>query len=74
VYRLTDEVIRQNYEEFGHPDGKQDFSMGIALPSWVVESRNVGWVMGAYAILLGVMLPLYVVGSCCLESRASNSI
>src|SRR5947209_1615010 len=29
---LTDDEIRRNYQEFGHPDGKQSFSIGIALP------------------------------------------
>ena len=58
---LTDEDIRKNFELFGHPDGKQEFSQGIALPSWLVESKNVLWVMGAYALVLGVMLPYIVV-------------
>ena len=62
-YRLTDVDIRHNFEMFGHPDGKQDFSQGIALPAWVVESHNIWWVMGAYALLLGVLLP-YVVVRC----------
>ncbi|RUS16942.1 DnaJ domain-containing protein, partial [Jimgerdemannia flammicorona] len=41
---LTDEDTRKNYEEYGHPDGKQAFSMGIALPKWVVEGSNAIWV------------------------------
>ncbi|KAI5480393.1 translocation protein SEC63 [Pseudohyphozyma bogoriensis] len=57
---LTDDDIRHNLEMYGHPDGKQEFSQGIALPSWVVESQNVWWVMGAYALVLGVMLPFFV--------------
>lgn len=52
--------MRRNYELYGHPDGKQEFSQGIALPSWIVESRNTVWVMGAYALGLGVLLPLLV--------------
>ncbi|GAA5860434.1 hypothetical protein JCM8547_000303 [Rhodosporidiobolus lusitaniae] len=57
---LTDEVSRHNYELYGHPDGKQEFSAGIALPSWIVEGKNTPWVMGAYALVLGVALPLLV--------------
>ncbi|GAA5882212.1 hypothetical protein JCM16303_002283 [Sporobolomyces ruberrimus] len=57
---LTDEVSRNNYEMYGHPDGKQEFSQGIALPAWVVESQNTWWVMGAYALVLGVALPFLV--------------
>lgn len=57
---LTDDEMRKNYEQYGHPDGKQDFSQGIALPAWVVDPANTGYVMGAYALLLGVMLPFFV--------------
>lgn len=57
---LTDEEMRKNFEQYGHPDGKQDFSQGIALPAWVVDPANTGYVMGAYALLLGVMLPFFV--------------
>lgn len=60
-YSLTDVDIRHNFEMFGHPDGKQEFSQGIALPAWVVESHNIWWVMGAYALVLGVLLPYVVV-------------
>ncbi|GJN89668.1 hypothetical protein Rhopal_002655-T1 [Rhodotorula paludigena] len=57
---LTDEVSRRNYELYGHPDGKQEFSAGIALPAWIVEGKNSPIVIGAYAILLGVLLPVLV--------------
>ncbi|KAG5437408.1 hypothetical protein PCANB_000839 [Pneumocystis canis] len=57
---LTDEDIRRNYIEYGHPDGKQSFSIGIALPKWIVESKNNYYVLGAYAIAFGFALPYYV--------------
>ncbi|GAA5854067.1 hypothetical protein JCM9279_004370 [Rhodotorula babjevae] len=57
---LTDDVSRRNYELYGHPDGKQEFSSGIALPAWIVESKNSPFVIGAYALLLGVVLPVLV--------------
>ncbi|GAA5985578.1 hypothetical protein JCM5350_007141 [Sporobolomyces pararoseus] len=57
---LTDEVSRTNYELYGHPDGKQEFSQGIALPAWVVESKNSWWVMTCYALVLGGLLPFAV--------------
>ncbi|PWZ01215.1 hypothetical protein BCV70DRAFT_199573 [Testicularia cyperi] len=57
---LTDETIRKNFELYGHPDGKQEMSMGIALPRWVVESQNNIYVLGMYAIILGVGLPFLV--------------
>ncbi|KAG8865289.1 secretory subunit [Tulasnella sp. 330] len=57
---LTDEETRQNLEQYGHPDGKQEFSMGLALPTWVVASKNNIWVLGIYAILFGGLLPVFV--------------
>ncbi|KAJ2897979.1 hypothetical protein MKZ38_004247 [Zalerion maritima] len=60
---LTDEVVRENVINFGHPDGKQPFSYGIALPSWLVQDQRVtALVMGLYSFLFLLMLP-YAVGS-----------
>ncbi|KAI7938518.1 hypothetical protein MJO28_015438 [Puccinia striiformis f. sp. tritici] len=58
---LTDETIRENYEMYGHPDGKRETAMGIALPKWIVETRNHGYVVGLYGLVFGLMLP-YLVG------------
>lgn len=58
---LTDEEIRNNYIQFGHPDGKQSFSIGIALPKFIVTDGNGKYVLLVYGLLLGVLLP-YVVG------------
>ncbi|RKF58135.1 Translocation protein sec63 [Erysiphe neolycopersici] len=59
---LTDEEIRNNYVQYGHPDGKQSVSIGIALPEFLITSGNGKYVLLLYAILLGVFLP-YLVGS-----------
>ena len=59
---LTDEEVRNNYIQFGHPDGKQSFSIGIALPQFIVSDGNGKYVILVYAGLLGVLLP-YMVGS-----------
>ncbi|KAH7374781.1 translocation protein sec63 [Plectosphaerella cucumerina] len=59
---LTDEEVRNNFIQFGHPDGKQSFSIGIALPKWVVSDGNGKYVVLLYTLLLGVTLP-YLVGS-----------
>ncbi|KAJ9152075.1 Translocation protein sec63 [Pleurostoma richardsiae] len=59
---LTDEEIRNNYIQYGHPDGKQSFSIGIALPSIIVSEGNGKYVILVYFMLFGVLLP-YVVGS-----------
>ncbi|OBT58917.1 hypothetical protein VE04_00569 [Pseudogymnoascus sp. 24MN13] len=58
---LTDEDIRNNYQQFGHPDGKQSFSIGIALPQFIITDGNGKYVLIIYAGLLGVLLP-YLVG------------
>jgi translocation protein SEC63 len=58
---LTDEDVRNNYLQYGHPDGKQSFSMGIALPKFIVQEGSGKYVLLFYGILLGVILP-YAVG------------
>lgn len=58
---LTDEEVRNNYKQYGHPDGKQSFSIGIALPKFIVTDGNGKYVLLVYGLLLGVLLP-YVVG------------
>ena len=58
---LTDEEIRNNYIQFGHPDGKQSYSIGIALPTFIITEGNGKYVLLVYGLLLGVLLP-YTVG------------
>ncbi|KAF1833091.1 hypothetical protein BDW02DRAFT_570397 [Decorospora gaudefroyi] len=58
---LTDEEIRNNFLQYGHPDGKQSFSIGIALPQWLVTEGAGKYVLLIYALALGVILP-YTVG------------
>lgn len=57
---LTDEEVRRNYEEYGHPDGKQEFSMSIALPTWIIEAKNNYYVLGVYGLVFGLLLPYFV--------------
>lgn len=59
---LTDEDVRNNYIQYGHPDGKQSMSFGIALPKFIVSDGNGKYVVLFYTLLLGVLLP-YLVGS-----------
>lgn len=58
---LTDEEIRNNYLQYGNPDGKQSTSIGIALPKWMVEEGNRWFVVAFYGVLLGILLP-YTLG------------
>ena len=57
---LTDPVIRENWEVHGHPDGRQEVSMGIAIPKWVVEGKNKFWVLFGYCAVIGGFLPVIV--------------
>ncbi|OCK78072.1 hypothetical protein K432DRAFT_427529 [Lepidopterella palustris CBS 459.81] len=57
---LTDEEIRNNFLQYGHPDGKQSFSIGIALPKWIVSEGHGKYVLLMYALMLGVLLPYFV--------------
>lgn len=59
-HSLTDETIRQNVIDYNDPDGRQQFSMGIAIPHWIVESQNSVWVLALYGILFGAGLPALV--------------
>jgi translocation protein SEC63 len=65
---LTDETIRKNFQDYGHPDGRQEIIMGIALPPWIVEAHNNGWVLGCYGVLFGIGLPV-IVGNWWFGSR-----
>jgi translocation protein SEC63 len=60
LYRLTDETIRKNWELYGHPDGRQEVAVGIALPKWIVEGKNNIWVLGFYGLIFGGALPALV--------------
>ncbi|KAF9069774.1 DnaJ-domain-containing protein [Rhodocollybia butyracea] len=57
---LTDETIRENLRKYGNPDGPQQTAIGIALPKWIVESKNNVWVLGVYGLIFGGALPTLV--------------
>ncbi|KAK7428630.1 secretory subunit [Neonectria magnoliae] len=57
---LTDEDVRNNYIQYGHPDGKQSFSMGIALPKFIISDGNGKYIVLIYTMLLGILLPWIV--------------
>ncbi|KAL1844755.1 hypothetical protein VTK73DRAFT_1851 [Phialemonium thermophilum] len=59
---LTDEEVRNNYIQYGHPDGRQGYSIAIALPKAMVTGGNGKYVILVYFLLFGVLLP-YLVGS-----------
>ncbi|CAD5126571.1 DgyrCDS14665 [Dimorphilus gyrociliatus] len=57
---LTDEESRKNWEEYGNPDGPTATNFGIALPIWIVEKQNSMWVLGLYALVFMIILPVVV--------------
>ncbi|RZC38285.1 translocation protein SEC63 -like [Asbolus verrucosus] len=57
---LTDDEARRNWEKYGNPDGPGVMRFGIALPSWIVEKENSVWVLGLYALVFMVVLPVVV--------------
>ena len=56
---LTDKVARANYEKYGHPDGPQGFSFGVALPEWFFtkESKTAPAVL-AFLMIFGLVAPM----------------
>eukprot|EP00842_Homolaphlyctis_polyrhiza_P006541 jgi/Hompol1/6889/HPOL_002506-RA len=57
---LTDPEARKIFDETGHPDGKQAFQLGLALPKWLVEEGNTSLVLLFYGLVFGVALPTVV--------------
>lgn len=57
---LTDEITKANYLTYGHPDGPQTVSHGIALPSFLVDRVASPVVILIYAVMLSIVLPYFV--------------
>lgn len=57
---LTDEVTRNNFLRYGHPDGPQEVKHGIALPKFLVEGRYSPLMVVVYFLLVGGVLPAIV--------------
>ncbi|XP_041726805.2 translocation protein SEC63 homolog isoform X2 [Coregonus clupeaformis] len=57
---LTNDESRQNWETYGNPDGPRATSFGIALPAWIVDSKNSMLVLLVYGLAFMVILPVVV--------------
>ncbi|KAF4362254.1 dnaJ protein ERDJ2A [Cannabis sativa] len=58
---LTDPTSRENYEKYGHPDGRQGFQMGIALPQFLLDiDGSSGGILLLWIVGLCILLPLVV--------------
>lgn len=57
---LTDEVSRLNYEKYGNADGVDTNEIGIALPSWLVDGKNLPIVLGFYIFAFMIAMPYFI--------------
>ena len=54
---LTNELVRANYEKYGNPDGPVEVSVGVALPSWLMDAKNSTAVLVMYVLGFIVLVP-----------------
>ncbi|XP_073273716.1 dnaJ protein ERDJ2-like [Primulina huaijiensis] len=68
---LTDPVSRENFEKYGHPDGRQGLQMGIALPQFLL---NIDGPSGGILLLgiVGVCIVLPLTVTVIYLSRSSK--
>ncbi|KAK8672160.1 hypothetical protein V6N13_110533 [Hibiscus sabdariffa] len=68
---LTDPVSRENFEKYGHPDGRQGLQMGIALPPFLL---NIDGASGGILLLgiVGVCILLPLVLAVIYLSRSAK--
>lgn len=58
---LTDPISRENFEKYGHPDGRQGFQMGIALPQFLLNiEAGSGGILLLCIVGFCILLPLVV--------------
>ncbi|KAI9071301.1 hypothetical protein K1719_046730 [Acacia pycnantha] len=58
---LTDPLARENYEKYGHPDGRQGFQMGIALPQFLLNIDGAsGGILLLWIVGVCILLPLVI--------------
>ncbi|KAJ6846361.1 dnaJ protein ERDJ2-like [Iris pallida] len=58
---LTDPISRENFEKYGHPDGRQGLQMGIALPKFLLNFDGAsGGVLLLGIVGVCILLPLMV--------------
>ncbi|VVB12231.1 unnamed protein product [Arabis nemorensis] len=58
---LTDPVSRENFEKYGHPDGRQGYTLGIALPQFILDlNGESGGVLLLCTVGLCILLPLVI--------------
>ena len=59
---LTDEDARENWKKFGHPDGQQSVSIGVALPEWFFTSnKRLAPLVLFSLVFIGLAIPILVI-------------
>jgi translocation protein SEC63 len=58
---LTDEEAMSSFEKFGTADGYQGTTIGMALPEFLMQKENAGYIMLVYCVLLLIVLPVIVI-------------
>ena len=57
---LTDEIAKENYEQYGNPDGKESLEVSIGLPSFLLEGNYRYHVLVTYLIIMVGVIPYCV--------------
>ncbi|CAF0943169.1 unnamed protein product [Didymodactylos carnosus] len=57
---LTNEEAKNNWKQYGNPDGPGVTHFGIALPKWLVDHKNSVFVLLTYAGIFMIVLPVIV--------------
>ncbi|CAA7033728.1 unnamed protein product [Microthlaspi erraticum] len=58
---LTDPLSRENFEKYGHPDGRQGYKLGIALPQFILGmDGDSGGVLLLCTVGFCILLPLVI--------------
>ena len=53
------QAARENYEKWGHPDGRQTVEVGVALPTFLFGSRHKT-LMLAVLVIVGILTPMFL--------------
>ncbi|CAN8274320.1 unnamed protein product [Cochlearia groenlandica] len=58
---LTDPLSRENFEKYGHPDGRQGYTLGMALPQFILGmDGESGGLLLMFTVGFCILLPLVI--------------
>jgi translocation protein SEC63 len=61
AYRcLTDDEVKEKCKAFGNPDGANNYQVGIALPSALLNKKNRSIILALFFLVLLVFLPITI--------------